>query len=80
MAVILQSAVRRNPNPCMHFLATLVADGARSVDVEITTAELSDPITDDDLRSVLKVWARYQVSRGKNLGQLVGQTIFPTIP
>lgn len=79
MAVILQAATRERPLPCQHFLAT-VADGARSVQVRVTMADLLSPITDDEMQAVLKLWARYQIANGKTLGQLVGAPIFTVIP
>jgi hypothetical protein len=81
MAVILESATRRNAAPCMHFLVVLNADnGARTASVDITTDELNEPISDEDLRAVLKVWGKYQRAKGKTLAQMVGQSVIPDIP
>jgi hypothetical protein len=81
MAVVLTSATRQNPAPCQHFIARIdAADLSRTVFVSITVDELTGAISDDDFRAVLRVWARYHTSKGKTLGQLVGQTIFAEIP
>ena len=79
MAVILQSATRTNPAPCMHFGVTLAIDGGRTVTLEVQADELSEPITDDDMRAALKCWARYQRSKGKTLAQMVGGVVFGEI-
>lgn len=81
MAVILTSATRENPLPCQHFVARVdAADLGRTAFVKITMADINAPITDDDLVSALKLWARYQIANGKTLGQLVGGTIFTVLP
>lgn len=81
MAVVLTSATRQNPLPCQHFIARVDStDLGRTVFVPITMADISVPLTDDDLVSVLKAWAKYQVASGKTLGQLVGGTIFTVLP
>lgn len=81
MAVILTSATRQNPIPCQHFVARIdAADLGRTAFVQITPEDIAAPITDDDLVSALKLWARYQIARGKTLGQLVGGTIFSELP
>jgi hypothetical protein len=80
VAVILATAGRINASPCNHYSGTVVADTVRTVTVTLSAAELAEQITDDEVRAVLKLWARYQISRGKTLGQLVGKTIFPDIP
>lgn len=81
MAVVLTSATRENPNPCQHFIARVDStDLGKTVFVRITMGDVTAPITDDDLISVLKLWARYQLANGKTLAQLVGGTIFSVIP
>lgn len=80
MAVVLTSAVRQNPSPCQHFLATITADGTRTVQVIVTMDDVLGPIGDDEIRALVKLWARYHTGRGKTLGSLVGQQIFAEIP
>lgn len=80
MAVVLTSATRVRPIPCQHFLATVTIDGGRTVQTEITMADLVGAMTDEELKAVLKLWARYEVANGKTLAQLVGGTIFSVIP
>jgi hypothetical protein len=76
MAVVLQTAVRQNPSPCDHFVATIVADGGvRSVDVPITTADLAGAISDDEFRAVLKAGRHH--TKGQNAGA-TGETICGT--
>lgn len=80
MAVVLTSATRAHALPCAHFTAQVDIDGARSVVLTITVADLAGPISDDEIRTLLKLWARYQSANGKALAQLPGGTIFSVLP
>ena len=78
MAVILQSAARQNPAPCDHWSVTVNAEnGLKVVTVSMTSAEVEEPVTDEDVRSLLKTWARYRRQvKGNSWAQLVGGVIF----
>lgn len=80
VALTLQSAVRANPAPCQHFVVTLNVDGVRTITVELAAGTLDDPVTDDDLQALLKLWGRYQRSKGKTLAQMIGGTLFAELP
>lgn len=79
MSVILQSATRVSPAPCNHFSVTVNVDGAHAVTFQINGTDLSTPITDEEVTAVLKLWARYRISRGQSLASLIGGTIFPEV-
>jgi hypothetical protein len=80
MAVVLQSATRVNPGSCDHFLLTVAGDGGRTVTVEMALGEvMNNPITDDEIRATLKLWARYHRAKGVSFATLVGKTIFGNI-
>ena len=78
MAVLLQSAVRQGPPGCDHYAVTVnVENGLRVVTVAMTAAEASEPISDEDIKTVLKCWARYRRQvKGNTWASLVGGVIF----
>jgi hypothetical protein len=81
MAVVLTSATRLNAAPCQHFTARVdIADLSRTIFVNVNVADLMDPMTDEEIAATLRLWARYQIAKGKTLAQLVGGTIFSVIP
>lgn len=80
MAVVLTSGTRQNPPPCQHFSVVCTIDGSRTETLLVDVSSLSDPITDDEMTAVLRVWAKRQIQRGKTLAQLIGQTIFTDVP
>lgn len=80
MAVVLTSGARVNPAPCMHFDTVVTVDGGRTINIRIDANTLNDPVTDEEYETVMRIWGKYQRSRGKTLAQMVGGTIFPAIP
>jgi hypothetical protein len=79
MAVVLQGAIKPNPGACAHRVATIVADGTRTIESVFVLADLDEPLTDEEIRAVLKAWGKYHKSRGVALATLIGKTIFAEI-
>lgn len=74
MPILLQSATRIGAAPCVHFNAVLLVDGVQQT-IAILSTEFESPITAEDKAAYLRLWARYQRSKGKTLAQMVGQTV-----
>jgi hypothetical protein len=78
MAVILQSAVRQGPPGCDHYAVTVnVENGLKLITVSMTSAEVEEPLTDEEVQATLKAWAKYRRQvKGNSWAQLLGGVIF----
>ncbi len=80
MAVVLTSGTRVNSAPCQHFSTVVTVDGGNTINILIDANTLTDPVTDEEYAAVMRVWGKYQRSKGKTLAQMVGGTIFAVLP
>ena len=63
-----------------HYDLTLEADGSRQETISsIHLSFLDEPISNDELQTVIRVWAKYHKSRGVGLANLIGKAIFEDI-
>lgn len=77
---VIVSITRVNPAPCDHYVTVIDEDGHGNVEIALTTAELDEPVTDDDRKAVARLWGKFQRMRGRTLVDMVGQQIFKEIP
>ena len=76
MAITISNIERVNPVPCKHWRIMLDRDGVQTIVVEMHESELTEALVLDDVKSVLKAWAKYQRSKGIMPQQMLGAAIF----
>ncbi|KKL81473.1 hypothetical protein LCGC14_1994390, partial [marine sediment metagenome] len=54
-------------------------DGVQTVSIEMHASDLAEPVTAEDVQTVLRAWARYQRSHGATPQQMVGAAIFSKV-
>lgn len=77
---VIVSITRENPAPCDHYVTLIDEDGRGEVEIRLTSAELDEPVTDEDRKATAKLWAKFQRMRGRTLADMVGRQIFAEIP
>ena len=74
MAIQIVSASRINPSPCQHYAVVVDVDGAQRT-VRTSISQLQEAIEDASLEDLILSWAKYKLSKGAQLADLVGATV-----
>ena len=77
---VIVSITRQNASPCDHYVTIIDEDGTGTITLTFASVELDEPITDEERKTVARLWGKFQRKRGRTLTEMVGRQIFAEIP